>query len=478
MGNESSSRKRFSKKGSNRDSNKSSTASSTLAPPPQQAGQPGHPTSVPKPATPPVQAVPEASNGVVPTKLANPANDPPAATKTPAAAPANNGADKDAAEPAGDQNIVANQLAESERKTKVCLDDFVLLKTVGKGSFGKVIQVRKKDSGRIYAMKVLKKDQVIKRKQYEHTMAERRILEEIDHPFIVSLRFAFQTPSKLYMVFDFFNGGELFHYLSQGGRFTEERARLYAAEITLALEHVHNANIIYRDLKPENLLLDADGHIRVTDFGLSKENVVDDQVKSFCGTPEYLAPEVLKRQRYGKAVDWWSLGTLLFEMISGLPPFYDRNRERMYKKILGAEMRFPAHMSAEAKSICRGMLTREPQQRLGYRGAQEIKAHPFFAPLNFEDVLQKKVEPPFKPTVTDEEDTRNVDKSFIAMPAQISPTPADSSLAAAAAEKQFLDFTYVAKGVMGDQEYQVSFDTEDEFKEYMKGKDYSTIQEE
>lgn len=370
---------------------------------------------------------------------------------------------------------MGSQVNENAKKYKVGLDDFVLLKTVGKGSFGKVIQVKKKDTGKIYAMKVLKKDQVIKRKQYEHTMAERRILEDIDHPFVVSLRFAFQTPSKLYMIFDFFNGGELFHYLSQGGRFSEERSRLYAAEITLALEHVHAQNIIYRDLKPENLLLDADGHIRVTDFGLSKENVTDDNVKSFCGTPEYLAPEVLKRQKYGKSVDWWSLGTLLYEMISGLPPFYDRNRERMYKKILGADIRFPAHMSSEAKSICRGMLTREPQQRLGYRGAQEIKAHPFYSMLNWDDVYNKRVEPPFKPVVSDEEDTRNVDKSFIAMPAAISPTPVDSSLVAAAAEKNFEDFTFVAKSVMGS-DYQVSYSTEEEFNQYKKNN--PTIQEE
>jgi serum/glucocorticoid-regulated kinase 2 len=231
------------------------------------------------------------------------------------------------------KSSLTSQVAENSSKNKVTLKDFVLIKTVGKGSFGKVIQVKKKDTGQIYAMKVLKKEQVIRRKQFEHTMAERRILEEIDHPFIVSLRFAFQTTQKLYMVFDFFNGGELFHYLSKGGRFSEDRARLYAAEIALGLEHVHSMNIIYRDLKPENLLLDADGHIRITDFGLSKENVFDDDVKSFCGTPEYLAPEVLKRQKYGKAVDWWSLGTLLYEMISGLPPYYDRNRERMYKKV-------------------------------------------------------------------------------------------------------------------------------------------------
>ncbi|KAH9261446.1 hypothetical protein BASA81_000090 [Batrachochytrium salamandrivorans] len=453
MGNEPSSRKRFSLKGSNRDSSQkpaSQAASSTLAPPPASSTPPA--TTAAAPSTP--------TSGLPPKAPVSAAS----ATTSPAKSI-----------PDEEESVITKQLKESESKKKVNLDDFMLLKTVGKGSFGKVIQVRKKDTGKIYAMKVLKKDQVIKRKQYEHTMAERRILEEVDHPFIVSLRFAFQTPSKLYMVFDFFNGGELFHYLSQGGRFSEDRAKLYTAEITLALEHVHNSNIIYRDLKPENLLLDSDGHIKVTDFGLSKENVVDDGVKSFCGTPEYLAPEVLKRVKYGKAVDWWSLGTLLFEMISGLPPFYDRNRERMYKKILGAELRFPAHMSNEAKSICRGMLTREPLQRLGYRGAQEVKAHPFFLPLNFDDVLAKRVEPPFKPTVTDEEDTRNVDKSFINMPAAISPTPADSSLVAAAAEKQFVDFTYVAKGVMGDQEFSVPFDTEQEFQEYMKEKNYDQV---
>jgi len=346
-------------------------------------------------------------------------------------------------------------------KHKVCLDDFVLMKTVGKGSFGKVIQVKKKDTGKVYAMKVLKKEQVVKRKQFEHTMAERRILEEIDHPFIVSLRFAFQTTQKLYMVFDYFNGGELFHYLSKGGRFSEERSRFYAAEIALGLEHIHAQNIIYRDLKPENLLLDADGHIRITDFGLSKENVTDDSVKSFCGTPEYLAPEVLKRQQYGKAVDWWSLGTLLYEMICGLPPFYDRNRERMYKKILTAELRFPSHMDPEARSICRGMLTRDPTQRLGYRGAQEIKSHAFFAPLDLDAVLAMKVEPPFKPTISGAEDTRNVDKSFLAIPAAVTPTPADNALSQV--EKEFEDFTYTATNVIDGECYSVSFQDDLEF---------------
>mmetsp|Transcript_17787 Transcript_17787/g.21594 ORF Transcript_17787/g.21594 Transcript_17787/m.21594 type:complete len:501 (+) Transcript_17787:444-1946(+) len=351
-----------------------------------------------------------------------------------------------------------SQVAENSMKNKVSLADFVLIKTVGKGSFGKVIQVKKKDCDRVYAMKVLKKEQVVKRKQFEHTMAERRILEEIDHPFIVSLRFAFQTTQKLYMIFDFFNGGELFHYLSKYGKFGEERSRLYAAEIALGLEHIHSMNIIYRDLKPENLLLDADGHIRITDFGLSKENVVDDTVKSFCGTPEYLAPEVLKRMKYGKAVDWWSLGTLLYEMISGLPPFYDRNRERMYKKILTAELRFPAIMNPEARSICRGMLQRDPLQRLGYYGAQEIKNHPFFASLNWDDVYNKRVTPPFKPVVASDDDTRNVDKTFTSIPAAVTPTPNDGGELSAALDKDFTDFTYTATNVIDGQRYSVSWD--------------------
>lgn len=368
------------------------------------------------------------------------------------------------------EGALEDQFDELAEKKKVSLEDFQLLKTVGKGSFGKVIQVKHKKDGRVYAMKVLKKDHIIKRKQFDHTMTERRILQEVDHPFIVSLRFAFQTTSKLYMVFDFFNGGELFHYLSTTGRFSEARARLYAAEITLAIGHVHSLNIIYRDLKPENLLLDADGHIRVADFGLSKENVVDDTVKSFCGTPEYLAPEVLKKQQYGKAVDWWSLGTLLYEMMSGLPPFYDKNREKMYKKILGAELRFRPDMSAEGRDICTGMLQREPSERLGYRGSEEIKSHPFFASLNFEDVYNKKVEPVFKPKVVDESDTSNVSKEFTSMPAAVSPTPADSALVAMMNEREFENFTFVPKAVIGGAEVQIDMNIDEEFAELNEGK--------
>ena len=355
------------------------------------------------------------------------------------------------------------RLSESEN---VNLDSFVLLTTVGKGSFGKVIQVRKKDTGEIYAMKVLKKDHVVQRNQVEHTMAERRILENIRHPFIVSLRYAFQTTQKLYMVFDFFNGGELFHYLSTQGRFAPDRACFYAAEITLALEHLHNLNIIYRDLKPENLLLDSEGHIKVTDFGLSKEDVTTDDVNSFCRTPEYLAPEVLKRESYGKVVDWWSFGTLLYEFITGLPPYYDRNRKEMYRKILHQTLKFPDSVPSTAQDFLSGLLERDPALRLGYKGAGDIKAHPYYDSIDWDKLYAKQIEPPYKPRVRGESDVGNVDKSFQNIPAAVTPTPAgERLLAMRAAEEEdesdgskFSGFTFVTENVLDGQSYSVSFD--------------------
>jgi len=285
------------------------------------------------------------------------------------------------------------------------------MQTVGKGSFGKVIQVKLKSNNQIYAMKVLKKEQVVRRKQFEHTMAERRILEEIEHPFIVSLRFAFQTSQKLYMVFDYFNGGELFHYLSKGGRFTEERARFYAAEISLGLEHIHGLNIIYRDLKPENLLLDADGHIRITDFGLSKENVTADDVKSFCGTPEYLAPEIITNKGHNLAVDWWALGILIFEMLVGQPPFCADDPMDIYQKILRNRVTYPAHLSKNAKDLLARLLVSNPVQRLGSlkRGPRDVLGHAFYKPTDFPQLLRKEIKAPYVPKISSPTDTSNFD---------------------------------------------------------------------
>lgn len=295
-------------------------------------------------------------------------------------------------------------------------DDFELLKVVGKGSFGKVFQVRKKDTGNIYAMKVLKKEQLLKRKQVAHTQTERKVLEEIDNPFIVSLRFAFQTQDKLYMVLDYFTGGELFFHLKSNGRFSEELARFYAAEITLALECLHKHTIVYRDLKPENVLLDEEGHIRLTDFGLSKESISGNTLThTFCGTPEYLAPEVIHGAGYNKAVDWWSLGTLLYEMITGLPPFFNTNVHIMYERIMRAQLTFPPYVSPEAVSLLTGLLQRNPAARLGSgpRDAEELKEHPFFKSIDWTKLYNKQITPPFKPFTKDgATDVSNIDEEF------------------------------------------------------------------
>jgi serine/threonine protein kinase len=203
--------------------------------------------------------------------------------------------------------------------SKLTLDDFELLCVIGRGSFGKVLQVKKKDNGKIYAMKILNKKHLIARKQVAHTKTERKVLQSITHPFIVNLIYAFQTEAKLYMVLEFFNGGELFFHLKNQGKFNDERASFYAAQVVLAFEHLHKRNIIYRDLKPENVLLDDQGYVKITDFGLSKEMTSPTELThTFCGTPEYLAPEVILGNGYGQPIDWWSLGALTFEMLTGL----------------------------------------------------------------------------------------------------------------------------------------------------------------
>jgi serine/threonine protein kinase len=295
-------------------------------------------------------------------------------------------------------------------------------------------------------MKVLKKEQLLKRKQVAHTQTERKVLEEIDNPFIVSLRFAFQTQDKLYMVLDYFTGGELFFHLKANGRFSEELARFYAAQITLALECLHKNTIVYRDLKPENVLLDEEGHIRLTDFGLSKESISGNTLThTFCGTPEYLAPEVIHGAGYNKAVDWWSLGTLLYEMITGLPPFFNTNVHVMYEKIMRATLTFPSYVSPEAQSLLTGLLQRNPAQRLGGgpRDAEELKEHPFFASINWDLLTAKQLTPPFRPFTKDgATDTSNIDEEF----KREAPTDTPMQPSALKSRVNFPDFSYAAPG--------------------------------
>ncbi|KAF4459831.1 serine threonine- kinase gad8 [Fusarium albosuccineum] len=287
--------------------------------------------------------------------------------------------------------------------TKLSIDNFELLKVVGKGSFGKVMQVRKKDTNRIYALKTIRKAKIISRSEVAHTLAERSVLAQINNPFIVPLKFSFQSPEKLYFVLAFVNGGELFHHLTNERRFDINRSRFYTAELLCALECLHGFNVIYRDLKPENILLDYQGHIALCDFGLCKLEIKDeDQTHTFCGTPEYLAPELLLGEGYNKTVDWWTLGVLLYEMLTGLPPFYDEVTNEMYRKILSEPLHFPGPeiVPPAAKDLLTKLLNRKPAERLGANGAAEIKSHPFFHAIDWKKLLQRKYEPAFKPSVT------------------------------------------------------------------------------
>ncbi|KAA1477804.1 Pkinase-domain-containing protein [Dentipellis sp. KUC8613] len=329
------------------------------------------------------------------------------------------------------------------RNEPLTIEAFDLLKVIGKGSFGKVMQVRKKDTQRIYALKTIRKANIASRPgEITHILAERTVLALLNNPFIVPLKFSFQNPDKLYLVMSFVNGGELFYHLQREGKFDEYRSRFYAAELLCALEHLHMFNVVYRDLKPENILLDYTGHIALCDFGLCKLNMSEtEKTNTFCGTPEYIAPELLESQGYTKTVDWWTLGVLLYEMMTGLPPFYDENVNVMYRRILSDPLQFPPDMPAEAQSVIAQLLQRDPTRRLGANGGEEIKRHPFFARhIDWHRLMQKKIQPPFKPSVESVLDVANFDQEFTSEAAQDSVVQ-DSHLSETV-QDQFRGFTY------------------------------------
>ncbi|KAL8719479.1 MAG: hypothetical protein Q9225_003529, partial [Loekoesia sp. 1 TL-2023] len=298
-------------------------------------------------------------------------------------------------------------------------EDFQILKLIGKGTFGQVYLVRKKDTQRLYAMKVLSKKVIVQKKEVAHTLGERNILVRTamaESPFIVGLKFSFQTTTDLYLVTSYMSGGELFWHLQKAGRFNEGRAKFYIAELILALQHLHKYDIVYRDLKPENILLDANGHIALCDFGLSKANLTkDDTTNTFCGTTEYLAPEVLlDEQGYTTMVDFWSLGVLVFEMCCGWSPFYADDTQQMYKNIAFGKVRFPRDaLSNEGRNFVKGLLNRNPRHRLGaINDAEDLKTHPFFADMDWNALANKTIVPPFKPQLKSILDTSNFDPEF------------------------------------------------------------------
>ncbi|RKF58523.1 Serine/threonine-protein kinase SCH9 [Golovinomyces cichoracearum] len=346
-------------------------------------------------------------------------------------------------------------------------EDFQILKLIGKGTFGQVYQVRKKDTQRIYAMKVLQKKVIVQKKEVAHTVGERNILVRTamaESPFIVGLKFSFQTPTDLYLVTDYMSGGELFWHLQKEGRFDEKRAKFYIAELILALQHLHMHDIVYRDLKPENILLDANGHIALCDFGLSKANLTKNETtNTFCGTTEYLAPEVLLDESgYTKMVDFWSLGVLVFEMCCGWSPFYAEDTQQMYKNIAFGKVRFPRDtLTTEGRNFVKGLLNRNPKHRLGaIDDAEELKRHPLFADIDWDLLAAKKITPLFKPKLESETDTSNFDPEFTnalngngslnARAAALAAGIATSTPLSPGVQANFKGFTFVERSLMED----------------------------
>ena len=305
----------------------------------------------------------------------------------------------------------------SSHKTikEVNIEDFKILKVIGRGSFGKVCLVEYKPTKEVFAMKSLKKDLLIEEDQIESTILEKEILQNIDHPFLCRLIFCFQTEDRIFFVMPFLSGGELFQHIKKFKRFSEEMARFYGAQIAIAIQYLHDKKIIYRDLKPENILLDEKGYLRLVDFGMAKKLEYNNKALSFCGTPEYLAPEIIKGEGYDINVDWWSLGIILYEMLCGVPPFYVDNLDQMYDLILNTEVSFPEDifLSDNTKDIIFKLLKKDVKERLGYiSGIIEIKNHPFFSGIDFQAIENKKVESPFIPQIDNNTDVQNFDEVF------------------------------------------------------------------
>ncbi|KAL3513247.1 hypothetical protein ACH5RR_025964 [Cinchona calisaya] len=353
--------------------------------------------------------------------------------------------------PQGDKNsngLVVVELKNSEEVIKkIGPADFEILRVVGKGAFGKVFQVRMKgvngilSSGDgIFAMKVMRKDTIIKNNHVDYMKAERDILTKVVHPFIVQLRYSFQTKSKLYLILDFINGGHLFYHLYRQGIFSEDQARVYTAEIVSAVSHLHKSGIVHRDLKPENILLDANGHVMLTDFGLAKEIDESSRSNSMCGTTEYMAPEILLSKSHNKDADWWSVGILLYEMLTGQPPYVHASRKKLQEKIINEKFKLPPRLTGEAHSLLKGLLQKDPSKRLGSgpTGGDEIKSHKWFRSINWKKLEARELQPKFKPDVSGKDCTANFDRCWTTMPPDDSPAPTPTS------GELFQGYTYVA----------------------------------
>ncbi|KAL3234366.1 Protein kinase C-like 1 [Nakaseomyces bracarensis] len=334
---------------------------------------------------------------------------------------------------------------KASRRPKVSLDNFILLKVLGKGNFGKVILSKSKNTGRLCAIKVLKKDNIIQNHDIESARAEKKVFllaTKTKHPFLTNLYCSFQTENRIYFAMEFIGGGDLMWHV-QNQRLSVRRAKFYAAEVLLALKYFHDNGVIYRDLKLENILLTPEGHIKIADYGLCKDGMwYGNKTSTFCGTPEFMAPELLREQEYTKAVDWWAFGVLLYQMLLCQSPFSGDDEDEVFNAILTDEPLYPIDMAGDIVQIFQGLLTKDPEKRLGagQRDALEIMEEPFFRNINFDDMLNLRVKPPYIPEIKSPEDTSYFEQEFTSAPPSLTPLP---SVLTTAQQEEFRGFSFM-----------------------------------
>uniref|UniRef100_A0A8C4NUZ2 protein kinase C n=1 Tax=Dicentrarchus labrax TaxID=13489 RepID=A0A8C4NUZ2_DICLA len=342
------------------------------------------------------------------------------------------------------------------------LGDFDLIRVIGRGSYAKVLLVRLKKNEQVYAMKVVKKELVHDDEDIDWVQTEKHVFEQAStNPFLVGLHSCFQTESRLFLVIEYVNGGDLMFHMQRQRKLPEEHARFYAAEICIALNFLHEKGIIYRDLKLDNVLLDHEGHIKLTDYGMCKEGIrPGDTTSTFCGTPNYIAPEILRGEDYGFSVDWWALGVLMFEMMAGRSPFDiitdnpDMNTEEyLFQVILEKPIRIPRSLSVKAASVLKGFLNKDPKERLGCQvqtGFTDIKSHTFFRSIDWDQLEKKEVTPPFKPQISDDYGLENFDTQFTNEPVQL--TPDDEDVIKRIDQSEFEGFEYINPLLLSTEE--------------------------